>query len=109
VLRQGYVKEYERSLADPEGFWREQSEGLSWYKAPKRILDREGASPASLWFPDGELNVSFNALDRHIQEGRGDSSALVFESAYNNSKRVLSYSELLDQVSRLSCTSTFLL
>ena len=60
-----------RSLADPEGFWGEAARAIDWSVPPRTVLDRAG-TPFDRWFPDGELNACHNALDRHVDAGRGD-------------------------------------
>lgn len=67
---QGYGEVHRRSLEDPEGFWLEAAQGIDWVRAPSRALD-DSRAPLYRWFPDGELNVCFNALDRHVIHGRG--------------------------------------
>jgi len=89
----------ERSIKDPEGFWAEAAGLIDWYQAPKTVLDTSVA-PASHWFPDGILNTCYNALDRHVLNGRGDQAALCYDSPVSNTKRSFTYAELLDEVSR---------
>jgi propionyl-CoA synthetase len=63
-----YEDSRSRSLADPEGFWLEAAGAITWTRPPTRALD-DSAAPIYRWFPDGELNTSYNALDRHIEAG----------------------------------------
>ena len=95
-----YREEYWRSLADPEGFWREQAAGVSWFRKPKQILD-DSRAPIYRWYPDAILNTCYNALDRHVIAGRADEPALVFHSAITGERRTYSYAQLLDEVARL--------
>ena len=74
-----YRATYERSLRDPEGFWREQAGLVDWIRKPQQILDAD-RPPFYRWFPDGSLNTCYNALDRHVVRGRGDQAALVYDS-----------------------------
>jgi len=74
-----YDKQFRRSLDDPEGFWLEAAEAIDWTRAPTRALDSAGA-PLYRWFPDGELNTSYNALDRHVEAGNGERTALIWDS-----------------------------
>ena len=76
----------ERSIKDPEGFWAQAAGLIDWYQAPKTVLDTSVA-PASHWFPDGILNTCYNALDRHVLNGRGDQAALCYDSPVSNTKR----------------------
>ena len=92
---------YRRSISDPEGFWREASAAVDWYRRPQKILD-DSQSPSFRWFPDGEMNTCYNALDRHVDSGRGDQSAIVYDSPVTDTVRSVSYAELLDQVSHLA-------
>ncbi|MEO7448256.1 MAG: AMP-binding protein, partial [Humibacillus sp.] len=96
-----YQSIYDASLRDPEGFWREAAESIDWVTPPRRILD-DSNPPFYRWFPDAELNVCFNALDRHVAAGRGDQAALHYDSPVTGTKRTLSYTELLDEVSRFA-------
>lgn len=70
-----YQSTYERSLKDPEGFWGEAAQAIHWYQFPTQILDKSH-QPFYRWFVGGELNTCYNALDRHIEAGRGEQLAL---------------------------------
>jgi propionyl-CoA synthetase len=74
-----YEDVFRSSTENPEGFWLKAAEGIDWDAAPRRALDSSGA-PFYRWFPDGRLNVCFNALDRHVEAGRGEQPALVYDS-----------------------------
>ena len=87
----------ERSERDPAGFWLEAAEAIDWEQKPQRAIDVRGDSEWR-WFPDGVLNVSANALDRHVDAGRGGETALIYDSAMTGSKRAFSYEELRDRV-----------
>jgi acetyl-CoA synthetase len=80
-----YRRLHARSLADPEGFWRERIARFRWSRPPDRVL--EGDGPAARWFPGGRLNVSENALDRWVDEGHGDAPALLWESEAVDERR----------------------
>ena len=93
---------YKRSI-DPdtrEDFWREEAEKVHWFKKPETILDSSNA-PLYRWYSDGETNICYNAIDRHIEEGRGDCEALIYDSAYLNLVRKYTYKELHNKVGRL--------
>ncbi|OZM73775.1 propionyl-CoA synthetase [Amycolatopsis antarctica] len=92
-----YAESFRQSLADPEGFWLDAARLIDWTRAPTRALD-DGAAPLYRWFPDGELNTSYNALDRHVENGRGDTAALIWDSAVTGTQRTYSYRELRDEV-----------
>src|SRR3954470_5579928 len=91
-----YRSVYERSIADPEGFWAEQARLVDWIKKPSRVLDDEHP-PFYRWFPEATLNTCYNALDRHVVRGHGDRTALVYDSAVTGTKRSFSYAEMLEQ------------
>ncbi|MDQ3402943.1 MAG: propionyl-CoA synthetase [Actinomycetota bacterium] len=96
-----YVESYERSLNDPEGFWLDAARAVDWTKPPTRALDSSSA-PLYRWFPDGELNTCHNALDRHVAAGRGDRTALIYDSPITQTQATLSYSELTELVARFA-------
>ena len=96
-----YAQEYQRSLTDPEGFWLDAAKAIQWTKEPARALDSSKA-PLFRWFPDGELNTSFNALDRHVESGRGEQPALIWDSPVTSSQRTYTYSQLRDEVARFA-------
>ncbi|MEV5483606.1 MULTISPECIES: propionyl-CoA synthetase [Streptomyces] len=93
----GYAAGYRRSLADPEGFWLDAARAIDWTVAPSRALDGSKA-PLYRWFPDGELNTCHNALDRHVDAGRGEQLALVYDSPVTGCKASFTYRELRDEV-----------
>ena len=97
-----YEEVHRRSIADPEGFWREAASAVSWEQPPgERILD-SSRPPFYRWFPDATLNTCFNALDRHVEAGRGDQAALIYDSPVTATKRTYTYQELRDEVARLA-------
>ncbi|HEY0638975.1 MAG TPA: propionyl-CoA synthetase [Pseudonocardiaceae bacterium] len=96
-----HADEYARSLADPEGFWLEAARAIDWTRPPTRALDAS-AAPLYRWFPDGELNTCHNALDRHVDAGRGDRVALRYDSPVTGARATFTYRELRDQVARFA-------
>ncbi|WGW13096.1 AMP-binding protein [Saxibacter everestensis] len=94
-----YQQAYQESIGDPEGFWMRAGRDIRWIRKPTRALDSSNP-PFYQWFPDGTLNVSYNALDRHVIEGRGEQAALIYDSPVTNSKVSYSYIELLDRVAK---------
>lgn len=96
-----YKKAFERSLVEPEKFWEEAARSLLWRTFPKTILERKSAS-FYRWFPDGELNACENALDRHVKEGRGQKTALIYESPVTSQVQAWTYEELLSDVATLA-------
>ncbi|WP_448070800.1 acetate--CoA ligase [Georgenia yuyongxinii] len=90
---------YERAAADRAGFWAEQARDLlTWSTDFTEVLDFSGA-PVARWFADGRLNAAYNAVDRHVEAGRGDRVAIHFEGEPGDT-RTLTYADLKDQVSR---------
>ena len=92
-----YQETYDRSLRDPAGFWAEAAEGIDWYERWNTVLD-DSQPPFFRWFSGGSLNTSYNALDRHVDAGRGEQKALVYDSAMTGSVRSYTYRELRDAV-----------
>ncbi|MDN5792839.1 MAG: AMP-binding protein, partial [Brevibacterium aurantiacum] len=91
-----------RIAADPEEFWLDQAKKhVDWITEPTRAVDDANA-PIYRWFPDGELNVCFNAVDRHVAAGRGDQAAIIYDSPVTDTIRTITYSDLLDEVSRFA-------
>jgi len=91
----------QRSLDDPDGFWLEAARAVDWDVAPTRGVDTAN-SPFDRWFPDGQLNVCHNALDRHVLAGRGEQFALIHDSPVTDSVQRLTYADLLDQTARFA-------
>ena len=92
-----YQETYDRSLRDPAGFWAEAAEGIDWYERWNTVLD-DSRPPFFRWFSGGSLNTSYNALDRHVDAGRAEQKALVYDSAMTGSVRSYTYRELRDAV-----------
>jgi acetyl-CoA synthetase len=96
---------YERADKDYLAFWEEQASALYWHKKWEQVLDWQ--SPFAKWFIGGKLNASYNALDRHVLEGRGDRIAFLFEGEPGDSKQI-TYSQLLTEVKRCANALTSL-
>jgi len=96
-----YAEQYRRSIADPEGFWAEAANAIEWDRPPAAILDRS-REPFYRWFPGGALNTCFNAVDRHVRDGRADQAALVYDSPVTGRGVTLTYRELRDEVARFA-------
>src|SRR6185503_17868547 len=86
-----------RALREPAGFWSEAAEAVYWYKKWDKVLD-DSRRPFYRWFVGGEVNTCYNALDLHIDEGRGDQAALIYDSPVTNSIKTFTYRELRDKV-----------
>lgn len=96
-----YQTEFSRAVESPETFWSEQAANIAWYKSPTVALDQD-ANGNDRWFADGELNTSYLALDYHIEQGRGDQLALIYDSPATDSKQTFTYIELRDAVARFA-------
>ncbi len=92
-----YPEIYARSLRDPEGFWGEQAEAIDWIAKPKKVFDKS-AGIYGRWFVGGVCNTCWNAVDRHVKAGRGRQAAFIYDSPVSNTKRTITYAELLDEV-----------
>ncbi len=100
-MRGSYQEIYARSLQDPEGFWADAAEALAWDRRWDRVLD-DARPPFYRWFAGGRLNTCYNAVDRHVEAGRGDQLAVIHDSPVTGSIRTLTYSQLQDQVARFA-------
>ncbi len=96
-----YQQEFHRSLAQPDEFWRAAAGLIDWYTEPTAVLDRSDP-PFYRWFTGGVLNTCFNAVDRHVRDGRAGQAALIYDSPVTGSQRVMTYRELLDEVARFA-------
>ncbi|HZP11789.1 MAG TPA: propionyl-CoA synthetase [Nevskiaceae bacterium] len=96
-----YAETHRRSLTDPDAFWAEQAERLHWEKRWDRVLDSSRA-PMCRWFAGGKINTCYNALDRHVEGGRADQIALIYDSPVTGTIRKFTYRELRDLVSRFA-------
>ncbi len=97
----GYKDVYARWQADPEAFWLEAAEGIDWTEKPSKALFDENA-PFYEWFSDGLVNTCWNAVDRHVERGRGEQTAIIHDSPITRSKREISYIELRNRVATLA-------
>ncbi|MCO5761510.1 MAG: propionyl-CoA synthetase [Chromatiaceae bacterium] len=96
-----YDEVYRRSLSDPEGFWGEAAQAIHWDKPWDKVLD-DSRPPFYRWFAGGMLNTCYNAVDRHVEAGRGDQIAIIHDSPVTQSQRKISYAELQDLVARFA-------
>ena len=96
-----YDAVFRRSLEDPEGFWAEAAQAISWEKRWDKVLDAS-RPPFFRWFRGGRLNTCFNALDRHVDGGRANQTALIYDSPVTNTIKTFSYRALRDEVARLA-------
>jgi propionyl-CoA synthetase len=89
------------SIEDPTAFWADAAHAVTWIREPQSILD-DSNPPFYRWFPDGELNTCANALDRHVDSGRADQPALIYDSPVTGAQRTYTYRELLDETARFA-------
>jgi len=97
----GYKDIYDGWKADPEGFWMQAAEAIDWTRKPSKALFDEGA-PLYEWFSDGLTNTCHNAVDRHVEAGRGDQVAIIHDSPITHSKAEITYTELQTRVAALA-------
>jgi len=91
------MRSFAGALRNRQPSWKEAAEAIDWHKKCDRILD-DSNPPFYRWFPDGELNTCFNALDRHVRDGRGDQNALIYDSPVTGTVASFTYRQMLDQV-----------
>src|SRR6201988_1870234 len=92
---------FNASIANPSEFWADAARAVTWTREPQRVLD-DSNPPFYRWFPDGELNTCANALDRHVDGGRAEQPALIYDSPVTGSQRTYTYRELLDETARFA-------
>ncbi len=92
-----YKETFKTAKNHPEIFWKEQADNLDWFRPPQKILSQDEYG-IDHWFADGEMNTAYMALDYHVNNGRADQTALIYDSPVNQSKKHYSYRELRDEV-----------
>lgn len=96
-----YKTTYANWQDDPTGFWGEAATGIDWIKTPETVLDDTNA-PLTTWFSDGVCNTCYNAIDRHVEAGRGAQTAIIHDSPATGSSTKITYDALLNRVSRVA-------
>ncbi len=94
-----YEEAYRQSMEDPEDFWEKAANECHWYKKWDKVLD-DSNKPFYRWFSGGEINTCYNALDWHIENGRGNQAALIYDSPVTNNKKIYTYLELREKVAK---------
>ncbi len=94
-----YSDLYNEWLNDPLKYWENKAEDIDWYKKWDLVLD-ESKKPFYRWFKGGQLNTCYNCLDRHVQNGKGDNIAIIYDSPISGKKDTLTYKELLKKVAK---------
>ncbi len=98
-MANGYDETYGAWLREPEAFWAEAAQDIHWIKTWDRVLD-DDKPPFYRWFPGAQTNTCYNAVDRHVEAGRGEQAAIIYDSPITESGRTISYNELKNQVAR---------
>jgi len=96
-----YQEIYNRSIQDPNGFWGDAAQDIVFTKKWDKVLD-DSRPPFYKWFSGAELNTCYNAIDIHVEQGRGDQLAIIYDSPVSDTKRTYTYLQLLDQVSKFA-------
>ncbi len=96
-----YADLHQRSISDPNGFWMEQAQAIDWHTRPSKALFDENA-PLYEWFSDGQVNTCWNALDRHVEGGRGDQLAVIHDSPITGTQEKITYTDMRDRVALLA-------
>ncbi|WP_417223306.1 propionyl-CoA synthetase [Amphritea sp.] len=96
-----YKEEYRKSIETPEAFWAEKAEAIKWFKTPETILSKD-ENGIDRWFADGEMNTAYLALDYHVESGRGDQDALIYDSPVTDTKQRYTYTQLRDAVAKFA-------
>ena len=92
---------YQSALEDPETFWAQAAEDVHWYRRWDRVLD-DSTPPFYRWFPGAQINTCFNALDLHVEQGRGEQAALIYDSPVTQTQRTFTYAQLRDETARFA-------
>ncbi len=96
-----YHEVYARAMRDPEGFWGEAAQAIDWYEPAKNVFDKD-AGVYGRWFTGASCNTCYNAVDRHVERGRGAQPAIIYDSPVTDTKRVITFAELLSEVKTLA-------
>ena len=96
-----YSDFYQKSNDFPEEFWKEQSNEIEWFKKPEIILSKD-QNDYPLWFEDGELNICYLAIDKHIEDGFGENIAIIYDSPVTQTIKKYTYNEVKTEVAKLA-------
>ena len=97
----GYSDVYDSWKSDPEAFWMQAAEDINWDRKPSKALYGDNA-PLYEWFSDGLVNTCYNAVDRHVENGRGNQTAIIHDSPITHTKHEITYAELQTRVASLA-------
>ena len=101
LMSTSYEQDYRRSLEQPELFWSEQAKAIEWFSRPEKIMEKD-ANGVVRWFGGGKLNTAWLALDRHVEAGRGDQIALIYDSPVTNTITRITYRDLTERVAKVA-------
>ena len=96
-----YSDIYNQWKADPEAFWMQQAEAITWDQKPSHALDSKGNNLYD-WFADGMVNTCYNAVDRHVENGRADQTAIIYDSPITGRKDSITFAQLKDKTAALA-------
>ncbi|MCF6444015.1 propionyl-CoA synthetase [Nereida sp. MMG025] len=96
-----YADTYAAWKNDPEGFWMQAADAIDWDQKPSKALFDDNA-PLYEWYNDGMVNTCYNAVDRHVENGRGDQAAIIYDSPVTDTKQTITYAELQTRVASLA-------
>ena len=96
-----YQEFYQKSIDYPEEFWKEQALQLEWFNTPKIIASKDKYS-YNQWFEDGQLNISYLCIDKHIHDGFGEQNAIIYDSPVTHTKQKITFNDLHFEVSKLA-------
>ena len=97
-----YKEIYDRSIQDPEAFWSEIAERITWFKKWNQVCEYDFVNASVKWFEGATLNACYNCLDRHIEDGHGDDTALIWEGNNPNDDKTYTFNQLLTEVKKFS-------
>ncbi|MCG9129470.1 AMP-binding protein, partial [Candidatus Poribacteria bacterium] len=97
-----YQERYDESIKDPEAFWSTIAERLTWYQQWETVRDYDFVKAQIKWFEGGKLNACYNCLDRHVEAGHGDDTAIIWEGNDPSEDRTFSFNDLLAEVKKFA-------
>ncbi len=100
-MQSKYKDVYDMSINNPGGFWGKAAESIAWHKKYDQVLD-DTNKPFYKWFTGGELNTCYNAVDLHVENGRGDQAAVIYDSPVTDTIKKVSYADLRDRVAKMA-------
>jgi propionyl-CoA synthetase len=96
-----YADFYKKSIENPEDFWQKQADEIDWFRKPSIVLSKNELGYPQ-WFEDGELNACYLAIDKHIEDGYGDSVAIIYDSPVTQTVKKYTYNEIKSEVAKLA-------